>query len=100
MAAPSFSLDDVRRLARLARLALDDGQAARLARELDGVLAHVRALDAVDTDGVPPTTHVSVDRLPLRADVVVDGLDRDEVLAQAPARAPEGFVVPAFVDEG
>ncbi len=100
MTSPAFSHDAVRRLARLARLSIGDDDAARLAGELEKILAHVRALEAVDTEGVPPTTHVSVDRLPLRADELVVSLDREAVLAQAPARAQEGFVVPAFVDEG
>ncbi|MCC6646644.1 MAG: Asp-tRNA(Asn)/Glu-tRNA(Gln) amidotransferase subunit GatC [Polyangiaceae bacterium] len=100
MTSPSFSPDAVRRLARLARLSVTDADVARLSRELEPILAHVRALGAVDTDGVAPTAHVSVDRLPLRPDERAEELDRELVLGEAPARAPEGFVVPAFVDEG
>lgn len=100
MTSPAFSHDTVRRLARLARLSVADDDVARLSTELEKILGHVRALEGVDTDGVPATTHVSVVRLPFRPDEPRDGCERDEVLREAPLRGDEGFVVPGFVDEG
>lgn len=100
MSEKAFSPETVRRLARLARLAIPDDEVGKLSGELEKILGHIRALEAVDTDGVPPTMHVSADRLPFRADVVVDGLDRETVLREAPHRASEGFAVPSFVEEG
>lgn len=100
MSDQAFSPDTVRRLARLARMSVPDQELGKLGAELEKILGHIRALEAVDTDGVPPTMHVSADRLPFRADVVVTGLDRETVLREAPHRATEGFAVPSFVEEG
>ena len=100
MSEQAFAPETVRRLARLARLSIPDDAVAKLSGDLEKILGHIRALEGVDTDGVAPTMHVSADRLPFRADVVVDGLDREVVLREAPHRAADGFAVPSFVEEG
>jgi len=87
------------RLARLARLAVPPEELSRLATEVGKIIAYARALQGVDTEGVEPTAHVLLDRLPLRDDEAVPGLDRGEVLAQAPRHDEEGFRVPTFVEE-
>ncbi len=85
-------------VARLSRLALDDAELGRMTAELGKILAHVRQLDAVDTEGVEPTTSLFVPGAPLRDDAARAGLDRDEVLAQAPRPLEGGFGVPGFVE--
>jgi aspartyl-tRNA(Asn)/glutamyl-tRNA(Gln) amidotransferase subunit C len=98
--ASPITLDEVRRIAGLAHLALSPEETTRMTRELGSILAYVRQLEAIDVTGIPPTAHVQLERLPLRADEVHAGLDRDLALAEAPRVAQDGFAVPAFVDEG
>ncbi len=87
-------------MARLARLALTPDELERFTGQLGAVLEHAQDVAALDTAGVPPTAHP----LPLanvwREDVVVAGLDRDEVLAQAPAVEAERFRVPRILGRG
>jgi aspartyl-tRNA(Asn)/glutamyl-tRNA(Gln) amidotransferase subunit C len=89
---------DVEHVARLARLALTAEELDRFTRELGGILGHVEDLAGLDLDGVEPTAHP----LPLvnvaRPDVVRPSLDRDEVLAQAPAVEDGRFRVPRILD--
>ncbi|HEY0971145.1 MAG TPA: Asp-tRNA(Asn)/Glu-tRNA(Gln) amidotransferase subunit GatC [Gemmatimonadales bacterium] len=64
----SVSEQDVRHIAGLARLGLDETMVARLATELNGILAHMDALNAVDTEGVDAVTGVGSSGTPLRVD--------------------------------
>ncbi len=90
--------DTVKRIARLARIHLDEDEVAPLADELNNILGWVEQLDEVDTDGVEPMTSVVEMVQRLRADVVTDGGVRDKVLANAP-EADEGFfVVPKVIE--
>jgi aspartyl-tRNA(Asn)/glutamyl-tRNA(Gln) amidotransferase subunit C len=98
-AAP-ITIDEVRRIAGLAHLALSPEETERMTRELGSILAYVRQLEAIDVTGVPPTAHVQIDRLPLRPDEVHLGLHHELALAEAPRTSQDGFAVPAFVDEG
>ncbi len=63
----------VRRIARLARIALDDREAAAMETELNALLSWVEQLSEVNVDGVPPMTSVVAQKLKMRADVVTDG---------------------------
>jgi len=88
----------VRRVAKLARLALEDREVEPLARELSTILDWVEQLGEVDVTGVEPMTSVGDLHLPMREDGVTDGEIRDKVLANAPD-AREGFyVVPKVVE--
>ncbi len=89
---------DVEHVARLARLALTDDELERLTGELAVVLEHAADVAALDLDGVPPTAHPLPLRNVLRADVVRPTLDRDEVLAAAPAAEDGRFRVPRIMD--
>jgi aspartyl-tRNA(Asn)/glutamyl-tRNA(Gln) amidotransferase subunit C len=60
--------DDVRHIAQLARLAVDESRVPALVRELNGILEHMDALGKVKTTGVEPTTGVGDAGLPLRED--------------------------------
>jgi aspartyl-tRNA(Asn)/glutamyl-tRNA(Gln) amidotransferase subunit C len=90
--------DDVRRIARLARIAEPSDRLTTLTGELNGILDWIEQLNEVDVDGVEPMTTPVKFPLPQREDVVSDGGVRDKVLANAP-RTEEGFfVVPKSVE--
>ena len=90
--------EDVERVVALARLALDEDELARMARELDAVLGYVASLARVDTRDVPPTAHVVPLATPLRDDVPSAPLDPEQALANAPEREGSSFVVPKVIE--
>jgi len=89
--------DDVAHVATLAKLALTDAELDEFTHQLAAVLDHAADVEALDVDDVPPTAHPYPLANVLRADVVTPTLDRDEVLAQAPAAADGRFAVPAIL---
>lgn len=94
----SVTKDDVRKVARLSRIAVPDDKLESLAAELNGIMGWIEQLNEVDVDGVEPLTSVVDASLPMRTDEVTDGSRRDEVLANAP-KSDEGFyVVPRSVE--
>lgn len=93
-----LSAETVIRMLRLSRLEVDAAELPRLTEDLANILGYVRILESVDTEGVVATAHLLLERLPLRADEVGESLSRDEILAEAPRHAGEGFSVPTFVD--
>lgn len=88
----------VRRIARLARIKVTDGEAKALEKELSGILEWVKQLDEVDTSNVEPMTRVIPMTLKQRTDVVTNGGIADDVVANAPAREDHFFVVPKVVE--
>jgi aspartyl-tRNA(Asn)/glutamyl-tRNA(Gln) amidotransferase subunit C len=97
--AARITRDDVTHVARLARLELSDDELERFTGQLADVLAHASDIEALDTEGVPPTAHPLPLRNVLRDDVVVPSLDRDEVLAAAPDVEDRRFRVPPILGE-
>ena len=95
-----MSVDDatVRKIARLARIGVEDSQLAPLAAELSGILGWIEQLGEVDTQGVAPMTAVIPAHLKWRADVVTDGGVRDKVLANAPDSESGFFAVPKVIE--
>jgi aspartyl-tRNA(Asn)/glutamyl-tRNA(Gln) amidotransferase subunit C len=94
-----ISRDDVARVAHLARLALTDDELDRFTHQLDAVLDHAADVEALDLDDVAPTAHPFPLRNVLRADEVGVLVDRDEILAQAPAVEDHKFRVPPILGE-
>jgi aspartyl-tRNA(Asn)/glutamyl-tRNA(Gln) amidotransferase subunit C len=88
----------VRKVARLARIAEPEEKLEPLAKELSGILNWIEQLNEVDTSGVEPMTTAVHAHLPMREDVVTDGGDPERVLANAPKRAGDFFVVPKVVE--
>ena len=88
----------VRRIARLARIGMSESELAPMAKELNAILHFVEALNAIDTEGVPPMTSVVAAQLPVRKDVVTEGDAADAVLANAPERIDSFFAVPKVVE--
>ncbi|MBD8679619.1 Asp-tRNA(Asn)/Glu-tRNA(Gln) amidotransferase subunit GatC [Sphingomonas sp. CFBP 13720] len=88
----------VKRVAGLARIAITEDEAARLAPELGNILGWIEQLGEVDTSGVEPMTAVIPNHLRLRDDVVTDGNVRDRVLANAPQGDHGFFTVPKVIE--
>jgi aspartyl-tRNA(Asn)/glutamyl-tRNA(Gln) amidotransferase subunit C len=97
--ADRITPEDVAHVARLARLELTEEELERFTGQLDAVLDHAADVAALDTAGVPPTAHPLPLRNVLRDDAPRPGLDREEVLAQAPAVEDGRFLVPRILGE-
>ena len=96
---PTISRDDVAHVARLARLDVTEDELDRFAVQLAAVLEHAADVASLDTAGVPPTAHPFPLVNVLRDDVPGPSLDRDEVLAMAPAAEDGRFRVPRILGE-
>ena len=94
----SVDRDTVRRIARLARLAVDEDQVAHMESELNTLLAWVEQLQEVDVEGVPPMTSVVEQRLKMRDDIVRDGGYPQDLMKNAPQAEDNFFVVPKVVE--
>ena len=94
-----ISRDDVAHLARLARLTLTDGELDSFAGQLDAILAHVGAIQAVDVTGVEATDNPLKDVNVMRPDVVAPSLTQDQALAAAPNAVDGRFAVPRILGE-
>ena len=92
------STEQVRHIAKLARIAMSDEEIERLAPELNNILGWVEQLGEVSTDGVEPLTAVIDQKLRLRDDVVTEGDIRDEILANAPDAQHGFFAVPKVIE--
>ncbi len=95
-----MSLDPatVRRIARLARIHVDDAEAEQLAGELNGILGWIEQLNEVDVEGVDPLTGAAQMAMRLRTDEVTDGGIQDRVLGNAPDREGAFYSVPKVVE--
>jgi aspartyl-tRNA(Asn)/glutamyl-tRNA(Gln) amidotransferase subunit C len=91
---------DVRKVAHLARLSLSDAEVDRYTVQLADMLEHFADIDALDLAEVEPMTQPFPMSNVFRADVPGTTLDRDEVLAAAPAGEDGRFRVPPMVEEG
>ena len=97
--SPKITAADVRHVATLARLDVTDDEVELFASQLAAVLEHAEDVEALDTEGVPPTAHPLPLVNVLREDVPQDGVDRDEVLAMAPAAEDRRFRVPKILGD-
>ena len=92
-----ISVEAVAKVARLARLSLDADELQRATAQLGDVLDHFADIDALDLDGIEPMTHPTPIANVMREDFERECLDRDEVLAAAPAAESGRFLVPPIV---
>jgi aspartyl-tRNA(Asn)/glutamyl-tRNA(Gln) amidotransferase subunit C len=88
----------VRRIAHLARIAVDEAEIPHLQGELNAILAFVEQLSEVDVGGVEPMTSVTAMEMKKRPDVVNDGEIADAVVANAPETQDHFFLVPKVVE--
>jgi len=94
----SVDLATVKRVARLARIAVTEDDAERMTGELNAILGFVEQLGEVDVAGVEPMTSVIPMEMKKRQDVVSDGSIADKVVANAPATTENFFLVPKVVE--
>lgn len=94
----SVDLATVKRVARLARLAVTEEEAERMTGELNGILGFVEQLSEVNVEGVEPMTSVTPMQMKKRADVVNDGGKADDIVANAPLTDRNYFLVPKVVE--
>lgn len=94
----SVDLATVKRVARLARIALAEDEAERMTGELNGILGFVEQLAEVNVDGVEPMTSVTPMAMKKRADAVTDGDKAADIVANAPATDQNFFLVPKVVE--
>ena len=89
--------EEVQHVANLARLALDEAAIERFAGQIDNILEYVDKLKQVDTQGVAPTSHAISKTNAFREDDVIEHLDRELSLANAPEKEDGAFLVPRVI---
>lgn len=94
----ALSLDEVRRIAVLARLELSPEEERLFQGQLSAVLDYVRQLEELDVSAVEPMTHALAEAPPLREDEVLPGLGAEEAVRAAPAREGTFFKVPRIIE--
>ncbi len=95
-----MSLDSatVRRIAKLARIRVNDEEVATLQNELNAILGYVEQLSEVNVDGVEPLSGGAQMALRQREDKLTDGDKAEKILANAPDRIGNFFAVPKVVE--
>ena len=94
----SVDIATVKRVARLARIAVSEEEANRMTGELNGILGFVEQLSEVNVEGVEPMTSVTPMVMRKREDIVNDGSKADDIVANAPATDRNFFQVPKVVE--
>jgi aspartyl-tRNA(Asn)/glutamyl-tRNA(Gln) amidotransferase subunit C len=94
----SIDAATVRRIAHLARIAVEDGEVEHLRGEINAILAFVEQLSEVNVDGVEPMTSVMPMVMKKRHDAVTDGNIADAIVANAPMTQDHYFLVPKVVE--
>ena len=94
----AIDIDTARKVAKLARIRVEEAALPALAGELSGILAFMEQLGEVDVTGVEPMTSVTQMRLSRRADVVTDGGIAGQILKNAPDAREGFFAVPKVVE--
>jgi aspartyl-tRNA(Asn)/glutamyl-tRNA(Gln) amidotransferase subunit C len=90
--------DDVKKIAKLARIRVTAEELPHYANEINGILKWIEQLQEVNTDGVAPLASVSDQALPWRKDEVTDGNIQQQVLKNAPNAAYGCFAVPKVIE--
>ncbi|MEG0833841.1 MAG: Asp-tRNA(Asn)/Glu-tRNA(Gln) amidotransferase subunit GatC [Christensenellaceae bacterium] len=92
------TLDEVKRIASLSMLSLDEQTELMLQKNLDDILAHAEKLNELDTDGVEPTTYILKQQNVFREDIAREVCDREQMIKNAPQKEDGCFVVPKVVE--
>jgi len=94
----SVDAQTVRRIAHLARIAVEEGEVAHLQGELNTILAWVEQLQEVDVAGVEPMTSVTPMTMKMRKDEITDGGKAEAIIKNAPQSEGNFFLVPKVVE--
>jgi aspartyl-tRNA(Asn)/glutamyl-tRNA(Gln) amidotransferase subunit C len=94
----SITPEDVKKIARLARIEVSEQDKSFFAGQLSGIMKWIEQLQEVSTEGVPQLASVSDQKLPWREDKVTDGHMQEAVLKNAPASEYGCFVVPKVIE--
>lgn len=94
----SLDLNEVRRIAHLARIEISDEEAQQSLAQLTDIFAMIERMRAVDTTGIEPMADPLGGTLRLRDDAVTEGDQRAAAMANAPARADSLFLVPRVIE--
>jgi aspartyl-tRNA(Asn)/glutamyl-tRNA(Gln) amidotransferase subunit C len=94
----SIDIETAARVAKLARIKVEDDALPVLAQEFNTILGFIEQLSEVDVEGVEPMVSVTPMRLPRRADGVTDGDQQDKILSNAPDAREGFFAVPKVVE--
>lgn len=94
----AIDTDTARRVAKLARIKVEEAALPKLAQEFDAILGFIEQLNEVDVEGVEPMTSVTPQRLKRRTDIVTDGSQQAAVLKNAPDAREGFFAVPKVVE--
>ena len=97
MSDAKISLDDMRHVAKLARLSMEEPRLVKLTGQLESILGYIAKISEVDMSGVQPMAHALPLHNVLREDVVEPGLPLDAVLKNAPDTDPPFFKVPKVI---
>lgn len=98
MAENKITLEQVRHVARLARIELGPDEEERLRADMDQILAYVDQLGELDVSAVLPTVQVGESGTPMRTDEVTNSPNAEAMLANAPARERGYFKVPKIIE--
>lgn len=94
----SLTLDEVRRVAHLARLEISDAEAGQVQEQLNGIFRLIEQMQAVDTAGVAPMAHARDLTLRLREDAVTEG-DQHRLFQSIAPQVEEGlYLVPKVIE--
>ncbi len=94
----SLDLATTRRIAKLARIGLEEHELEATRQKLNGILGWIDQLAEVDVEGVPPMVGTETETLRQREDKVTDGNSRDALLACAPETSGPFYTVPKVVE--
>ncbi len=94
-----ISKDDVIKVSELARLEVKEEELDKFTEQLGNILEYIEQLNELDTNNVEPTSHVLNIATPLRKDKVVEWLNIEEVLQNAPETEDDFFVVPQVIED-
>ena len=94
----SIDTETARKVAKLARIRVEDDALPALAQEFNAILGFIEQLQEVDVEGVEPMTSVTPQRLKRREDIVTEGDQQDKILANAPDAREGFFAVPKVVE--
>jgi aspartyl-tRNA(Asn)/glutamyl-tRNA(Gln) amidotransferase subunit C len=97
--AEQLTLDEVARVAFLARLELSETEKQRLTRELNGILGQFERLQELDTNGIAPTSHSLPLQNVFREDEIRPSLPREAATANAPEKRDGNFIVPQIMED-